>query len=262
MATVKEIQNLLNRIEITIDETDIEDSIQAIHIGEELKRGKTIEEVLVKNAEYIDFKKLLIIIIKRRQELVAEYKRQNISDLIQKLNETQLEKTIKFAKSYIKPEELVKVETRDYTLGRQKPELTIIDSQTIVYGKKIENKNRFYEKIEGILPDLETSNFLGLLENTLEDKKMAEQQFTKEIDNSLERSGIEREVINDFWRKLPSAETEEQIEELFQVIDKEKFNKRMKTLLRKWGPYINEEKCLLFYGLCVSGDLERRKTAR
>lgn len=262
MATVKEIQNLLNRVEITIDETDITDAIQAIHIGEELKRGKTIEEVLIKNAEYINFKKLLIIIIKRRQELVDEYRKQNISDLIQKLNETQLEKAIKFAKSYIKPEELVKVETRDYTLGRQKPELTIIDSQTIVYGKKIENKNRFYEKIEDILPDLETSNFLGLLENTLEDKKMAEQQFTKEIDDFLEKSGVEREVINDFWRKLPAAESEEQIEELFQVIDKEKFNKRIKSLLRKWGAYINGEKCLLFYGLCVSGDLERRKTPR
>ena len=262
MATVREIQNLLSKVEITIDENDIGDAVGALHIGEYIEKGETIKEALIKNARYINFKKLLMIIVKRRQELVNEYKTQKISSLIQKLNETQLEKAIKFAKSYIKPEELVKVETRDYTLGRKKPQLTIIDSKTIIYGEKIEKKNKLYEKIKDVLPDIEVSSFLGLLKNALEDEKMAEQQFTKEINDFMEEEGMKQEVIDAFWEKLPKAETEEQIEELFQVINKEKFNKRIKSLFESWGPYINAEKCILFYGCCVGSDLEKRKRVR
>ena len=83
MATANEIQNLLNKVEITIDEDDIKDAIGVLHNGESFEKGKNIEETLIKNAELINLKKLLVIIIKRRQELVYKYKTQKISNLIE-----------------------------------------------------------------------------------------------------------------------------------------------------------------------------------
>ena len=237
MATISEIQNLLNKVEITIDEDDIKDAIELFYDGESFEKGENIEETLIKNAQYINFKKLLIIIVKRRQELLNEYKAQKISPLIEKQNEEQLKKAIKFARSYIKPEEFVKVSTLDYALGREE----IIDSKTVVYGEKIEKKNKLYEKIKELLPDIEVSNFFGLLKNVLEDEKMGELQFRKEINHFME----EKEIAS-FWQKLYESESEEQTEEVLQVIDKEKFNKRIKSLFESLGPYINAEKCFLF----------------
>ena len=49
MATVREIQDLLSKVEITIDENDIGDAVQVLHIGEYLEKGETIEETLIKN---------------------------------------------------------------------------------------------------------------------------------------------------------------------------------------------------------------------
>ena len=154
MATISEIQNLLNKVELTIDIEDVKDAIEALHEGEYIEEGENIEETLRKNAQFINFKKLLMIIIKRRQELLNEYKTQKISALLEKVNEEQLEKAIKFARLYIKPEEFVKVQTWDYVLGRKE----IIDSKTVVYGKKIEKKNKLYEKIKDLLPDIEVSS--------------------------------------------------------------------------------------------------------
>ena len=278
MATANEIQNLLNKVEITIDEDDIKDAIGVLHNGESFEKGKNIEETLIKNAELINLKKLLVIIIKRRQELVYKYKTQKISNLIEKKNEDQLKKAIKFAKSYIKPEEFVKVETWDYTLGREE----IIDSKTVIYGQEIEKKNKLYEKVKDILPDIGVDRFLELLKNVLEDEKMAEQQFKKEMNDYMEKEGMgqeeintitqieekqlknifSQEEINTFLEKLNKAKSDEEIEEIFQALNKEKFNKRMKLLFERWGPYINAEKCILFYGCCISYDLEKRKKIR
>lgn len=258
MATANEIQNLLNKVEITIDEDDIKDAIGVLHNGESFEKGKNIEETLIKNAELINLKKLLVIIIKRRQELVYKYKTQKISNLIEKKNEDQLKKAIKFAKSYIKPEEFVKVETWDYTLGREE----IIDSKTVIYGQEIEKKNKLYEKVKDILPDIGVDRFLELLKNVLEDEKMAEQQFKKEMNDYMEKEGMGQEEINTFLEKLNKAKSDEEIEEIFQALNKEKFNKRMKLLFERWGPYINAEKCILFYGCCISYDLEKRKKIR
>ena len=258
MATISEIQNLLNKVEITIDEDDIKDAIELFYDGESFEKGENIEETLIKNAQYINFKKLLIIIVKRRQELLNEYKAQKISPLIEKQNEEQLKKAIKFERSYIKPEEFVKVSTLDYALGREE----IIDSKTVVYGEKIEKKNKLYEKIKELLPDIEVSNFFGLLKNVLEDEKMGELQFRKEINHFMEEKGMQQKEIASFWQKFYESESEEQTEEVLQVIDKEKFNKRIKSLFESLGPYINAEKCFLFYGCCLGCDLEKRKRIR
>ena len=121
MATVREMKNLLSKVEITISEDDIRDAIEIVQRGETLKAGETIEDKLLNNASNINFKKLLIIIVKRRQELLNRYKSQKVSNLLEEMNEKQLEKAIKFAKAYIKPEEFVKVVTLDYTSEEEPP---------------------------------------------------------------------------------------------------------------------------------------------
>ena len=258
MATVREIQNLLSKVELTIDEDDIGDAIEDLNNKRFFRRGGNIEEILIKNAQYISFKKLLMIIVQRRQELLNEFKAQKISPLIEKQNEEQLRKAIKFAKNYIKPEEFVKVETKDYALGRER----IIDSKTVIYGEKLEEKNKLYEKIKDVLPDIEVCYFLALFITVLEDEKMAEQQFKKEMNDYMEKEGMGQEEINTFLEKLNKAKSDEEIEEIFQALNKEKFNKRMKLLFERWGSYINAEKCILFYGCCISYDLEKRKKIR
>ena len=258
MATVREIQNLLSKVELTIDEDDIGDAIEDLNKESFFRRGGNIEEILIKNAQYISFKKLLMIIVQRRQELLNEFKAQKISPLIEKQNEEQLRKAINFAKSYIKPEEFVKVETKDYALGRER----IIDSKTVIYGEKIEEENKLYEKIKDVLPDIEVCYSLGLFITVLEDKKMAEQQLRKEIKDFMKKEGMEKEVIDTFWKKYPKARTEEELREVFQIINKERFNKRIRALFESWGPYVNVEKCILFYGGCIEAGLERRKRIR
>ena len=258
MATEKEIQDLLSKVEIAIDEDDIKDVIGILHIGENFEKGENIEETLIKNAQLINFKKLLIIIVKRRQEILNEYKTKKISSLLEKENKEQLEKAIKFAKSYIKPEEFVKVETWDYELDREE----IIDSKTVIYGQKIEKTNQLYEKVKDILPDIEVDRFFELLKNVLEDERLAEQQFEKELDDFMEKEGMEQEVIDTFWKKLPEAKTDEEIREVCQIINEEKFNKRIKSLFESWGTYINAKKCILFYGRIIEEKLEERKRIR
>ena len=109
MATVREIQNLLKRVNITIDKEDVMDTIITLEDTNDFYKEGEIEEFLLNNAQYINFKKLLVIIVKRRQELTNIYKQQKISPLLEKESEHELEKAIKFAKLYIKPGEFIKV---------------------------------------------------------------------------------------------------------------------------------------------------------
>ena len=87
MATVREIQNLLKRVNITIDKEDIMDTIITLEDTNDFYKEGEIEEFLLNNAQYINFKKLLVIIIKRRQELTNMYKQQKISPLLEKESE-------------------------------------------------------------------------------------------------------------------------------------------------------------------------------
>ena len=146
MATVREIQNLLKRVNITIDKEDVMDTIITLEDTNDFYKEGEIEEFLLNNAQYINFKKLLVIIVKRRQELTNIYKQQKISPLLERESEQELEKAIKFAKSYIKPEDFIKVQAIDYE-DRNNPISRILDSKTIVYDQRLEKKNELYEKI-------------------------------------------------------------------------------------------------------------------
>lgn len=262
MATVREMKNLLSKVEITISEDDIRDAIEIVQKGETLKAGETIEDKLLNNASNINFKKLLIIIVKRRQELLNRYKSQKVSNLLEEMNEKQLEKAIKFAKAYIKPEEFVKVVTLDYTSEGEPPIRRMIDSKTVVYGQKIEEKNKLYEKIKDTLPDLEVVMFMELFKNILEDDNLAKLEFKEQVNDFMIQENIDSKTIDTFWKSIPKAESDEEVKNICAVIDKKKFNERMRDLIQIWGPYINAEKCILFYGCCIGNELEKRKTIR
>ena len=257
MATVREIQNLLKRVNITIDKEDVMDTIITLEDTNDFYKEGEIEEFLLNNAQYINFKKLLVIIVKRRQELTNIYKQQKISPLLEKESEHELEKAIKFAKLYIKPEEFIKVQTTDYE-DRNNPISKILDSKTIVYNQRLENRNQLYEKIKDKLSDLEFSFFLKLLNITLEDEKLGNKQFLEQTDKFLRNEGIKTEERKKFWEQLPKAKSDEEMQKVIQIIDQEKFNKYMKSQLGKLGAYINAEKCLLYYACYVGTKLEKR----
>ena len=92
MATVREIQNLLKKINITIDKDDVMDTIISLENTNDFHKEGEIKEFLLKNAQYIDFKKLLVIIVKRRQELTNMYKQQKISPLLERESEQEEKK--------------------------------------------------------------------------------------------------------------------------------------------------------------------------
>ena len=258
MATVREIQNLLKKINITIDKDDVMDTIISLENTNDFHKEGEIKEFLLKNAQYIDFKKLLVIIVKRRQELTNMYKQQKISPLLERESEQELEKAIKFAKSYIKPEDFIKVQAIDYE-DRNNPISRILDSKTIVYDQRLEKKNELYEKIKDKLPDLEFPKFLELLNIILEDEKLGNKQFLEQTDKFIRDEGVKNEERKKFWEQLPKAKSTEEMQKISQIIDQEKFNKYMKSQLENLGVYINAEKCLLYYACCVGTKLEKRR---
>ena len=258
MATVREIQNLLKRVNITIDKEDVMDTIITLEDTNDFYKEGEIEEFLLNNAQYINFKKLLVIIVKRRQELTNIYKQQKISPLLERESEQELEKAIKFAKSYIKPEDFIKVQAIDYE-DRNNPISRILDSKTIVYDQRLEKKNELYEKIKDKLPDLEFPKFLELLNIILEDEKLGNKQFLEQTDKFIRDEGVKNEERKKFWEQLPKEKSTEEMQKISQIIDQEKFNKYMKSQLENLGVYINAEKCLLYYACCVGTKLEKRR---
>ena len=70
MATRREIENLLKNVNVTIG---IEDVSYVFNKYGKIKMKRTIEEYLLENAESIDLKKLLVLVIDRLQDLSTRY---------------------------------------------------------------------------------------------------------------------------------------------------------------------------------------------
>ena len=60
MATIREIQTLLDKVNITIDKNDVEDSIGTLEMGEKLEDARTVEEFLFQNAQSVSSHTLLL----------------------------------------------------------------------------------------------------------------------------------------------------------------------------------------------------------
>ena len=263
MALLREIQALLKTVNLALDEQDVRDSIEILYRGQSIKEGGRIEEYIQNNAEYIQFKKLLIIIVKRWQELSDKYKEANDKNkeggvsFLTKQAEKELEKAITFAKKYIKPEEFIKVETLENKIGAEDAEFTILDSKTVIYGQRIDKSNKLYDQIKDKLPNTNFTMLFEILKIILEDESMGRKKFFEITNDFLEKQGFTKEERMNFWNEIRETTSEEDIIEKTKIIDKEKYNREVQSELEKLKPYINTEKCILTYAWYINENLEK-----
>lgn len=207
MASVSEIKKLIREVNITISKEDISD---IVNLEGTLQNADTIEEFLIKNAAEIDFKQLLVLAVKRLQEVIERYK--NVSRVLQESNQKELDKAIKLAKQYIKPDEIVKFIAMDYSQGLDKGDLKILNSKKIIYGAPLKNENPQYDKIKDIVPDIEVEEGRLLLDEILENKKFSQGIYATIIEGTLEQEGFTEQQIEDRYLQSESqAQKEEEI---------------------------------------------------
>ena len=73
MATRKAIENLLKNVNITIDIEKILYILNDKDVKEKLVKTPKVDESLLENAQYIDYKKLLLVVIDDLQDLAKRY---------------------------------------------------------------------------------------------------------------------------------------------------------------------------------------------
>ncbi len=156
MATRREIENLLKNVNVTIGIGEVS---YVFNRHGKVKMERTIEEYLLENAESIDFKKLLVLVIHRLQDLSTRYI--GVSKKLEEDNRKELEKAINFAKRYINPEEIIKVFIDTERDGKKG--FTLIDSRITVYGQEINKENEKFDKIKTILPNIENKELESAL---------------------------------------------------------------------------------------------------
>ena len=253
MATIREIQTLLNKVNITIDKNDVKDSIGTLEIGEKLEDAIRVEEFLLKNAKYVNFKKLLIIVIKRLRELYAGYKEKNISKLLEENSKNELDKAIKLAKSYIKPTENIMTTAWDYS--KKPAEYSLLNSRVVVYEQKIE-KNKEYEKIKDILPDIDAVQAINILPSVINDINIARSIFHIQLRRVLQEENYTDEEQEEFSKRLAYTDTDDELKQIFTEVNEEHFAKYIKETLDKISPYIDAKKFIFYHAFQIKLDLE------
>ena len=253
MATVREIERLLKKVNITIDELDIS---MTIKMERKLKDAQNIEQYLLKNASEIDFKKLLVITVKRLQELRDTYKNQKISPLLEKNAQEQLEKAIEFAKSYIKPNEIIKLYARDYQ--NEEKSIKLLNSSEIIYGKKIKRENKKYDEIKNLMPDINIYEAKEMLEEILEDKNTAIGLYTILADNTIIKQGYSEKELAEMAKE--SYNSDEIIpKSTLELIDEELFNAFLRGEFEEIKAFINTDKYILFHTNRLNEKLENKE---
>ncbi len=253
MATIREIQTLLDKVNITIDKNDVEDSIGTLEMGEKLEDARTVEEFLFKNAQYINFKKLLIIVVKRLQELYKGYKEKNISRLLEENSKNELDKAIKLAKSYIKPSENLMIEAWNY--DKEPEEYSLLNSRVVIYGQKIE-KNKEYEKIKDILPEIEAPQAIDMLSCVINDIDIARIMFHIQTRRVLREEGYTSEEEEQYLKRLAYAESDDELRQIFKEVNQKQFVKYIKEALNEVSPYIDAKRLIFYHAFQLKLDLE------
>lgn len=253
MATIREIQTLLDKVNITIDKNDVKDSIGTLEVGEKLEEARTVEEFLLKNAQYVNFKKLLIIVVKRLQELYDGYKEKNISRLLEENSKNELDKAIKLAKSYIKPNENIMTEAWDY--AKEPEEYSLFNSRVIIYGQNIE-KNKEYEKIKDLLPDIDAVQSIDMLTCIINDVNVARSIFDIQMQRVLQEEGYTAEEQEEFLKRLAYANSDNELQQIFKEIDQKQFTKYIKESLDKISPYLDAKRLIFYHAFQLKLELE------
>ena len=247
MATRREIENLLKNVNITIDIEKILYTLNEKDVKEKLVRTPKVDESLLKNAQYIDYKKLLLVVVEDLQDLAKRYI--GISKKLEEENKKEIEKASTLAKRYIKPEEMIKV----YIAGQNK----MINSKEIIYGQKIENKNERYDRIKNVLPVIEPKQQLEALSNALEDEYSAGWIYEELTNFTLNKQGYSFKEIQNLYRNRTDNVLFHVPDKTLSLIDNEKFKTELETFLENYKSYINADKYLLYHAHRLNQKLEK-----
>lgn len=109
MATIKQIEELLENVNINLDKENILYSMDMAKAKKnQISSNATPKQILLTNASMIDFKKLLLIVTKNLETLVEIYRNKNFSKDLLDSNELEYKKALEMSKRYIGNNENVK----------------------------------------------------------------------------------------------------------------------------------------------------------
>lgn len=109
MATIKQIEELLENVNINLDKENILYSMDMAKAKKnQISSNATPKQILLTNASKIDFKKLLLILTKNLETLVEIYRNKNFSKNLLDSNELEYKKALEMSKKYIGNNENVK----------------------------------------------------------------------------------------------------------------------------------------------------------
>ena len=256
MATRAEIEKLLKRVNITIEPTHVIPAIDK-NKQEQLKKERTIEDFLLTNAECIEIKKLLIIIVKDLQELLKKYEEKHISRYLEENTKKELENAIKFAKLYIKPNEKIIFISND-----DGEPLEITTSKEIIYGEKSVKDAEKYDKISSFIPNADketTKRILDIFNQVLNDEYTAKAIMFSVIHNALTQQGYANEEIGKICSR--AYKLHEKIEEYAEILDMKEFNRSLKWHLDAdvVKENIDTDKYVLFFVQRINEKLEQKE---
>lgn len=259
MATEREIKRLLESVNVTID---IENVIQTINYNklDQIEAANRIEEFLLKNATFIDMKKLLLVIIESLNQLAEKYEREQISKFLEENAKKELEKAIQFAKTYIKLNEEVKILGVHQEGNAEK--MKILTSKQIVYGKEMKiEKNQQYDEMKELIPQIEAQDLIDVFAQILKDEDyIAKMSYVIILENALLQQGYtEKEIDEQYVNGNSMDKIDEIIKNMAQAVQLETFNKSLKEALEEMKGNIEADKYLLFHIYRINQELEKQK---
>ena len=245
MATRREIENLLKNVNVTIG---IEDVSYVFNKYGKIKMKRTIEEYLLENAESIDLKKLLVLVIDRLQDLSTRYI--GVSKKLEEANRKEVEKAINFAKRYINPEEIIKVFIDTERDGKKG--FTLIDSRITVYGQEINKENEKFDKIKTILPNIENKELESALREALEDEFYGMSMTRALIGTTLKKQRYFLGENNELLQDKNFGKT-------IELADNGILNENLRVFLEMFKSHVNTDKYVLYHAHRLNQKLEERK---
>jgi len=223
MATISDIKTLLKKINLTIDSRQAVAALDRTKL-DEVKVENRIENFLLTNAEYIDMRKLVTIIVKDLRLLLEEYKKADVSRLLEETIKQDLEEAIKFAKLYVKPDEKVLFIDSDID-----EEFSITSCQEVIYGKKSLKDGKKYDRIAYLIPKEDQESIkrsINVLEQCFNDGYIARIIIFSAINNALIRQGYSLETINEICSTIKTID--EGMNEFLEILDVDEFNESLK----------------------------------
>ena len=242
MATRKQIENLLKNVNVTISKEAVG---YVYNEPANFKEARTLEEYLLENAEYIDFKKLLVLVIRSLEDIGKRYI--GISKKLEEDNRNDIEKAIAFAKRYIKPEESIKVFMDSELAGKKG--IALLDSRITIYGQEIANENEKFDKIKAIVPNIKNTELEGVLAEAFDDKIYGKMISKAMIEECLKKQGVTGKI----WEN-------ELLIKKSDLVDNGILNQILMYLLEEFKADINVDKYLLYHANRINQKLEKRES--